>query len=71
MKRVFLSLGVALVLSLMLLACAPQTQPVAEEAASTEADVAAIRALVEQWIAAIETGDVDGVLALYTDGPIR
>ncbi len=71
MKRVFVSLGVALVFALILLTCAPQTQPVVEEAAGTEADVAAIRALVEQWIAAIETGDVDGVLALYTDDAVR
>jgi len=71
MKRVFLGLGVALFFALMLMACAPQTQPVIEEAVSTEADVAAIRALVEQWIAAIETGDVDGVLALYTDDAVR
>jgi len=71
MKRIILSIGGALVLALLLLACAQQTQPVVEEAASTEADVAAIRALVEQWIAAIETGDVDGVLALYTDDAVR
>ncbi len=71
MKRVFVSLGVALVLSLMLLTCAPQTQPVVEEAASTEAEVAAIRVLTERWIAAVGAGDVDGVLALYTDDAVR
>ncbi len=71
MKRVFVSLGVALVFALILLTCAPQTQPVVEEAASTEADVAAIRALAEQWIAAFETGDVEGLVALYTDDAVR
>jgi uncharacterized protein (TIGR02246 family) len=71
MKRVFVSLGVALVFALILLTCAQQTQPVAEEAASTEADVAAIRALVEQWIAALETGDAEGLVGLYTDDAVR
>ena len=71
MKRVFLSLGVALVLALLLVTCTPQTQPVVEEAANTEADVAAIRVLTERWIAAVEAGDVDGVLSLYTDDAVR
>ena len=71
MKRLFLSLGAASVLALALLSCAPQTQPVAEEVVSTEADVAAIRVLSERWIAAVEAGDVDGVLALYTDDAVR
>jgi len=71
MKRVCLSLGVPLVLALMLLTCAPQTQPVVEEAASTEADVAAIRAMAERWIAAVEAGNVEGVLELYTDDAMR
>ena len=71
MKRVFVLLGVALVFALMLLTCAPQTQPVVEEAASTEADVAAIRALAEQWITAVEASDVDGLVALHTDDAVR
>jgi len=71
MKRVFVLLGVALVFALILLTCAPRTQPVVEEAASTEADVAAIRVLTERWIAAVGAGDVDGVLALYTDDAVR
>ena len=71
MKRVFVSLGVALVFALILLTCAPQTQPVVEEAASTEADVEAIRALCVQWTTAAEAGDVDGLVALYTDDAVR
>ena len=71
MKRVFLSLGVALVLAVVMLTCAPQSQPVVEDAASTEADVEAIQALCVQWVTALEAGDVDGLLALYTDDAVR
>ena len=71
MKRILLSLGAASVLVLALLSCAPQTQPVAEEVVSTEADVAAIRALAEQWIATFEAGDVEGLVALYTEDAVR
>ena len=34
---------------------------------TTEADVAAIRALVEAWNTAAKAGDAEGVIALYTD----
>ena len=71
MKRVFLSLGIALVFALLLVTCAPQTQPVVEEAANTEADVAAIRALDEKWVATAEAGDIEGLVALYTDDAVR
>jgi len=71
MKRVFLSLGIALVFALLLVTCAPQTQPVVKEAASTEADVEAIRALCSQWETAVEAGDIDSLLALYTDDAVR
>ena len=71
MKRVFLGLGVALFFALMLMACAPQTQPVIEEAVSTEADVAAIQALTEAWGAAVEASDVDALVALRTDDVVQ
>ena len=71
MKRIFLSIGGALVLALMLLTCAQQTQPVVEEAASTEADVAAIQALTEAWGAAVEAGDVAALVALRTDDVVQ
>jgi len=71
MKRVFLVLGVVLVLALVLLACAPQTQPAVDEAVNTEADVAAIRALDEKWVATAEAGDVESLVALYTDDAVR
>lgn len=38
---------------------------------STEADVAAIQALVEAWKTAAEAGDVAGIVALYTDDIVR
>ncbi len=43
-------------------------QPAAER---TEADVAAIQALVEGWNAAAEAGDVAQVVALYTDDIVQ
>ena len=71
MKRFLLLLGVAGVFALILLTCGPQAPPEVEEAATTEADVAAIRALAEQWINAFEAGDVEGMVALYTDDAVR
>ncbi len=43
-------------------------QPAAEQ---TEADVAAIQALVQAWGAAVEAGDVAGIVALYTDDIVQ
>jgi len=75
MKRVFLGLGVALVFALILLTCAPQTQPVVEEAASTEADVAVFEAVVLDtwvtWSATVNAGDVDGWIALWDDNGVQ
>ena len=55
---------VLLFVVLFLSAC----QPVAEQ---TEADVAAIEALVEEWHAARETGDVAAMVALRTNDVVR
>ena len=43
-------------------------EPAAEQ---TEADVVAIQALVEAWGAAVESGDVAGVVAVYTDDVVQ
>ena len=43
-------------------------QPASEQ---TEADVAAIQALTEEWSAAFNAGDVARIVALYTDDAIR
>ncbi len=51
---------ILLFVALTLSAC----QPAADR---TEADVAAIQALVQAWGEAVEAGDVAGVVALYTD----
>lgn len=56
--------SVALFLAITLSAC----QPAGEQ---TEADVAAIQALAEEWTAAFNTGDVAGVVAWYTDDAVQ
>ena len=55
---------VLLFVVLFLSAC----QPVAKQ---TEADVAAIQALVEEWHAAREAGDVAAMVALRTNDVVR
>ena len=74
MRKSVLSFGVLLV-ALTLLACAQQTTPVAEEAVTTEADVAAFEAAVlDVWVtysATVNAGDVDGWIALWDDNGVR
>ncbi len=51
-------------------ACEPaeeEQEPAAEEATTTEADVEAIRALLDDFVAAENAGDVERILALTTD----
>jgi len=62
--RIQTSAVILLFVALILSACRPAVK-------QTEADVAAIQALVEAWGAAIEAGDVAGVVALYTDDIVR
>lgn len=38
---------------------------------STEADVTAIQNLVAAWKTAVEAGDIDGYMALYTDDIVQ
>ena len=70
MRQSVLALGVVFA-ALTLLACAQQTAPVAEEAVTTEADVAAFEAVVLDtwvtWSATLDAGDVDGWIALWDD----
>lgn len=58
--RIRLSTAILLIVALTLSAC----QPAAEQ---TEADVAAIQALVKAWGTAVEAGNVAGLVATYTD----
>ncbi len=62
--RIKSSAVILLFVALTLLAC----QPAADR---TEADVAAIQALVQAWNAAAEAGDVAQVVALYTDNIVQ
>jgi uncharacterized protein (TIGR02246 family) len=64
MMRIQTSAVILLFVALILSACQLAVK-------QTEADVAAIQALVEAWGAAIEAGDVAGVVALYTDDIVR
>lgn len=73
--RYLIVLSGVVCLSFMLLpACAPQpeqqAQPVAEEAPSTEADVAAIQNVMKQWQDALNAEDLDTGLMLFADGVI-
>ncbi len=52
------------------IACAPppeQEAPVLEEAVSTQADLEAVRALLDEYVAAENAADVERILALTTD----
>jgi len=62
--RVQPSAVILLLVSFVLLACQP-------DAEQTEADVAAIRAVVAAWGAATETGDITALVALRTDDVVR
>jgi len=66
MKQSVLSLGVVLI-ALTLLSCGQQLNPVAEEKMSAEADIDAIRSLVDQYMTNFEAGDLDANYALFTD----
>ena len=67
LHRIVLSLlGTAIAVG----ACAPaeeQAQPAAEEVATTEADVEAIRALLDDFVAAENAGDLQTIMALITE----
>lgn len=62
--RIRLSTAILLIVALTLSAC----QLAAEQ---TEADVAAIQALVKAWGTAVEAGNVAGLVATYTDDIVQ
>ncbi len=47
------------------------TQTEGPQAPSTETDVEAIKGIDEKWNAAMNAGDVDGVISLYTDDTVQ
>lgn len=53
----------------LLAACAPSA-PTGQAASATAADEAAIRAGADAWNAAYNVGDVDKILALYTEDAV-
>lgn len=74
MRNLVILLGVVCLAFMLVPACAPQAeqeaQPVAEEAPSTEADMAALQALVDKEIASINDGDVEALLTLVTEDTV-
>jgi uncharacterized protein (TIGR02246 family) len=66
MRQSVLALGVVLV-ALTLLSCAQQTMPVAEETASTEADVDAIRDFYQRYDATVTAGDREDWMELLAN----
>ena len=55
------------------IACAPaseQEEPAIEEAVSTEADVAAIHAVMDRWAEGLTNQDTDAMLSLFTTGTV-
>ena len=62
--RIKISAFIILLAALALSAC----QPAAD---TTEADVAAIKAIVQAWGEAVEAGDLAGVVALYADDIVQ
>ncbi len=71
MKRLFILVGFLSLVAMLLPDCAPQpeqqVEPAAEEAPSTEADVAAIKFVFKQIDDAIIAGDLEGYLALHME----
>ncbi len=57
-------------LPLLLIAGCTPTEPV-EEASTTEADVEAINQLPATYAAALNAGDLDGIMAGFTDDAVR
>jgi uncharacterized protein (TIGR02246 family) len=75
MKYLIIFLGVVCLSFTLLPSCAPQpeqqAEPVAEEAPSTEADVEAIKAAIEEWEVAWNSQDMEKLLSLYADDAVR
>ncbi len=61
----------SLLLLLFIAACAPALEELVEEASTTEADVEAINQLPATFAAALNAGDLDGIMAGFTDDAVR
>jgi uncharacterized protein (TIGR02246 family) len=61
----------SLFILLSITACAPAAEEAVEEATTTEADVEAITQLPAKYAAAENAGDLDGMMAVYTDDAVR
>ena len=72
MKKLFFFAGFLCLISMLLPACAPSPEPepapepVVKEAANTEADIAAIKKVIEDELAAAEVGDTNKQFACWT-----
>jgi ketosteroid isomerase-like protein len=63
MRQSIRSIG-AVLAAFTLLSCGPQPIPVAEEPASTDADVAAVNDVIAAWIRNVNANDADGLIGL-------
>lgn len=64
--------NLALLLLTLMVACAPSAEETQlTEAAAAHEDEAAITALWDKYDAAVESGDVEAVLAIHTDDSVR
>lgn len=74
MKQLLFLIGCVCLVAMVLPACAPQpeqqTEPVAEEATSTEADLEAIESTIVEWEEAIVANDIDRVMSVFADSII-
>ena len=71
MKHSSIFLGVICLAIMLLPACAPQPEPANEEIPDVEADIEAVKALVERFDAALNAGDADALSSLYTNDSVR
>jgi uncharacterized protein (TIGR02246 family) len=67
MKQISDLLGAICLIALLLTACTPQAEPTYEEAPSTEGEVEAIKAFLDQYEAIAEEGDAETYFTLWAE----
>lgn len=67
MRQTLIQLSALCLITVSLSACEFQAKSIHEESVRTEADIEAIRTLVDQYMTTFEAGDLDAAYALFTD----